>query len=151
MISQHNDEDVERILRLIRLGIGIVVTLITALLGATWFLLQDHFQQVALTERVAALSVQVQEIDRAGTRALDFVRNRQNDVIATNAGQDMRLRELEREHNELQRTTAENKYLIDQALQILRVYAHPALMVPERKPPPPPDGMRLQSDGDYPR
>ena len=148
MITQHNDEDVERILRLAKLGITIVVTLVTVMLGATWFLLQDHFQQVALAERLAELSAQMHEIDRAGTRALDFVRNRQNDVIATNAGQDMRLRELERQHNELQRTTAENKYLIDQALQIIRVYAHPALTVPDRKPPPPPDGMRLQSDGD---
>lgn len=56
-------------------------------------------------------------IDQNGTRALETMRNRQNDVIAINAAQDTRIRELEGKLSEVQRQLGENKFWIDQLVR----------------------------------
>ena len=84
------------------------------------------------------MHTQLTALDNSGSRALETIRQRQNDVIVANVAQDARLRELENKISDLQRQSAENRIWIDQLTYIIRTFSHPGSVMP--LPP------KLQSD-----
>lgn len=95
-----------------------------------------------LTRGHAMMETHIQTIDQNGTRATEVLRQRQVDVIAANAAQDARLRELENKLAELQRQSSENRIWIDQLTAAIRTFAHP-MIAPQPSSPVPPQ-FRLQ-------
>lgn len=78
-----------------------------------------------LSTRVINIEKRIDALDTNGSRAVETLRNRQVDVIATNNAQEARIRQLENAQTELLAKALENKYQIDQIFQIIRTYVRP--------------------------
>jgi len=126
----------ERALRWAKLILGIVGTVGGWALGLTVWLVAMHADVNQLKRDNEVLRQGVISIDSNGTRALETIRQRQNDVLATNVGQDARIRELENKLSDTQRKQVENSFWIDQLVTVVRNLSHsPSLPQPTLKPP----------------
>lgn len=127
-----NSDALVRAVRSHRISLGLIVYLIGQTIALVIWLTTLRGDVDVLKREYAEMHLKIGTMDTAGTRALDIIRARQTDVIATNSAQDARMREIENKLGDLQKLTIENRFWIEQVKQLLNTYAHPPL----RTPPP---------------
>lgn len=124
-ITPHEGEDAfDRAVRTHRLSLSAIVAVVVQTIGLVVWLVQLGADVKQLRYDVTVLQGRIENIDDRGTRALDLVRSRQADVIAVNAAQEMRIREIEQKFTPFDRSLAEinaiNKRLEDQQLRLIQ-------------------------------
>jgi hypothetical protein len=105
---------VERTLRWTKLIFSIVGIVGGWALALTVWLVSMHADVTQEKFDINKLAERIERIDQQGTRALELIRQRQNDVVATNTSQDVRLRDIENKIGDMARIQLEIKYYVDQ-------------------------------------
>lgn len=123
LTPQGVEDPFARALRTHSISLTALVSIVVQTIGVIIWLVQMGADVKQLRTDVTHLHAQQDTMDDRGTRALDIVRNRQGDVIAINAAQEQRIRELEQKIGMIERNHVElnvvSKRLDEQQLRII--------------------------------
>lgn len=114
----------ERLLRWTKSILSIAGIVAGWIIGLTVWLVSMNGDVAQLKFDRSTMQTQMDRMDQLGTRALDKVVTRQNDVIAHNTATDARLRDIENKIVEMQRIDIELKYKLDNVIDWVRSNSH---------------------------
>ncbi len=92
---QESEDSFDHAMRTHRVSLSAIVAVVVQTIGIVIWLVQLGAEVKQMRQEVTILQNKLDDLNEKGTRALDPVRNRQVDVVATNAAQDQRIREME--------------------------------------------------------
>jgi hypothetical protein len=113
-------DTVERILRWAKMILSIVGIVGGWALALTVWLVAMHGDVNQLKRDHEDIHKEITRIDERGTRALETIRNRQDDVITNNKAQDIKIDQNAARLNDVYNKQVENRYLLEQAVDTLR-------------------------------
>lgn len=109
----------------IHVSLGALVAFVVQSVGVIVVLVQMHSDVAQLKLDHAGMEARISAIDSGGTRELALIRQRQQDLTASQGAQDARISELYARTGKTEQQANESRFWVEQLRDLVKAFAHP--------------------------